>query len=73
MLAHIYSYCDTPTLAVLSLVSFGSWEMASPPLYEHVEITSLDSLKPLFFLVRLIRLLARNYELTRHVRRVFVF
>ena len=51
MLAHIYSYCDTPTLAMLSLVSFGSWELAGPILYEHVEIVDLDGLAFLFFLV----------------------
>ena len=52
MLAHIYSYCDVKTLVVLSLVSFGSWEMAAPILYEHVELTSLDAIKALLFLVR---------------------
>lgn len=51
MLAHIFSYCDVSTLAVLSLVSFGSWELASPILYEHVEIVDLDGLASLFFLV----------------------
>lgn len=51
MLAYVYSFCDTETLAVLSLVSFGSWETAGPILYETVGIRSLDSLKSLFFLV----------------------
>lgn len=36
---------------MLSLVSFASWETASPILYEHVELKSLDGMKTLFFLV----------------------
>lgn len=51
MLAQIYAYCDTPTLAALSLVSYGSWELAGPILYETVELTSLDGMKALLFLV----------------------
>jgi hypothetical protein len=56
MLGHIYSFCDVATLVALSLVSFGSWELAGPILYEQVEITSLDALKALFFLVSLTNL-----------------
>ncbi|KAL7411738.1 hypothetical protein BDY24DRAFT_442784 [Mrakia frigida] len=41
---HIYSFCDQETLVSLSLVSFGSWELAGPILYEKVEITTLDGL-----------------------------
>jgi hypothetical protein len=51
MISHIYTFCDTPTLLVLSLVSFESWQLAGPLLYETVEINSLDALKALFFLV----------------------
>ena len=51
MIEHIYSYCDVETLATLSLVSFGSWELASPFLYERVSIVDLDGLASLLFLV----------------------
>lgn len=52
MIEHVYSFCDAETLAMLSLVSFGSWQTAGPLLYETISVTSLDMLKPLFFLVR---------------------
>ena len=58
VLQYIYSHCDTFTLAVLCLVSFESWEMAGPFLYEHVELKSIDGVKAFFFLVSL--RLARN-------------
>ena len=51
MLQHVYSFCDISTLAAICLMSFESWEMAGPFLYEHVEIRSFDGLKALFFLV----------------------
>lgn len=51
MLQHIYSHCDTCTLAVLCLVSFESWKMAGPVLYEHVDLKSVDGVKAFFFLV----------------------
>ncbi|KAL7409882.1 hypothetical protein BDY24DRAFT_418402 [Mrakia frigida] len=49
-LLHIFSYCDQPTLASISLVSFGCWELAGPLLYEDVEINDLDGLASLFFI-----------------------
>lgn len=52
---HIYSFCDQETLVSLSLVSFGSWELAGPILYEKVEITTLDGL--------VFALLHREFEL----------
>lgn len=53
MIGYILSFCDTATLPALSLMSFASWEMAGPILYEHAAVRSFDDLKSLFLLVRL--------------------